>query len=222
MKSFKVHLIRCQITQHSLDGVYEGQLDTGLCEEGIKQLKSMLADGGYPDCNIVFISPLLRCRQTAELIFPNVEAAAVAELNECCFGEFEGHTAEELSDNESFLAWVRGDKAAVPPKGESGEEFSSRICTAFARIIEAMMESGVAEAAMVLPGGVIMALMSAFALPELPIHDWLLPAGCGFTVRTDSLLWRSGRKLEMQAELPLRQMTLEEERMGWDWYPEVD
>ena len=68
-------------------------------------------------------------------------------------------------------------------------------------------------------GGVIMALMAAFAIPEAPMHEWLTPNGCGYTLRIDPFLWSHTGKLEAIAECPALPISEDDERALWDYYP---
>ena len=57
-------------------------------------------------------------------------------------------------------------------------------------------------AAIVTHGGVIMALLEMFGLPEASMHEWLTPGGCGYTIRVTPSLWSQGRKFEVIAQIP--------------------
>ena len=96
MKTYKIHLIRHGLTQGNLDGQYVGHKDIPVCEQGLLSLRQMKNEMTYPDSPVLFCSPLLRCRQTAKELFPDKEPIIINELIEYNFGEFEGHTADEL------------------------------------------------------------------------------------------------------------------------------
>ena len=68
MKTFKLHLIRHGLTDANFKGIYAGSgTDLPLSEEGTRQLKQLREDFSYPQVPLVFVSPLLRARQTADL-----------------------------------------------------------------------------------------------------------------------------------------------------------
>ena len=73
-----------------------------------------------------------------------------------------------------------------------------------------MFKTGVTEATIVTHGGVIMGIMSLFALPELPMAEWLSPNGCGYTVRITPSLWTHARKMEVVEEIPYVEVPDEE------------
>lgn len=210
MKTYKIHLIRHGLTQGNIDGTYVGHRDFPVCEQGIEQLKQMKADLVYPEVPALFCSPLLRCRQTAEILYPDQEPIIINDFIEYNFGEFEGKTADEMKDDELFAAWLAGGPDVAPPFGESNGEFGKRINNAFEKVVEGLLKTGVTEAAIVTHGGVIMGLMSMFALPELPMPEWLVPNGCGFTLLITPTLWTHARKLEAYAEIPYEPQIEEE------------
>lgn len=202
MKSYYIHLIRNGLTAGNLDGKYIGHLDEPLSREGVEQIKQMKEDYKYPPVEAVFSSPLSRCTETAKLIYPTREPIIMDGLIEYNFGEFEGKTAEELESHPVFPDWLRGEKDVTPPFGESNSEFSKRIAKTFIKIVDGLIESGVTKSAIVTHGGVIMALLSFFGLPEAPMHEWMTPGGCGYTVRVTPSLWSQGKKLEVIAQIP--------------------
>lgn len=202
MKSYYIQFIRNGLTAGNLEGKYIGHIDEPLCPEGIKQITQMKEDYIYPEITSVFSSPLARCLETAKLIYPDKKPLVIHELIEYNFGEFEGKTAEELESHPVFSDWLAGKEGVKPPFGESNEDFSKRIATAFIRIVDGLIESGVTHSAIVTHGGVISAIMSFFGLPEAPMHEWMTPGGCGYTARITPSLWSQGKKMEVIAQIP--------------------
>ena len=204
MKTYQIHLIRHALTQGTIDGKYIGHTDESLCEEGIAQLKDIMENyGDYPEVDAVFCSPLKRCIETAQTIYPNRNPIILDDLREYDFGEFEGKTAEELQDDEDFAEWLSGtnpNKAA--PFGDSQVRFNYRICDCFEKIVDGVIKAGVKNTAVITHGGVIMSLMQTYALPEAPMHEWLTPSCCGYTIRIDPSIWSRGMKVEAIAECP--------------------
>jgi len=163
----------------------------------------MLGSYAYPEAEALFSSPLKRCLETCAMIYPNRNISPVNELAECDFGEFEGLTAGELEAYPEFGEWLRGGPGAAPPHGESGAAFSGRVCGCFAKIAGAMPGTGVTSVAIVTHGGVIATILAAFALPELPMHEWRIPPACGYTLNVIPSIWMNAGKCEIFAELPL-------------------
>lgn len=202
MKSYNIHLIRHGFTAENLEGRYIGHTDVPLSEEGKQELLRLKEEYVYPPVEAVFTSPLSRCRETAAILYPENTAIAIDGFIECDFGEFEGKTAQELEKSPVFPKWLAGEKGVEPPFGESNEKFGRRVCDTFRKVAEGLMKTGVTEAAIVTHGGMIMAILSAFGLPELPMHEWITPNGGGFTVKLNPSLWMRGEKFEVFSEFP--------------------
>lgn len=202
MKSYYIYFYRNGLTDSNLEGKYIGHTDVELSEEGIKQIKQMREVYDYPSVDAVFTSPLKRCTKTAELVFPDKQAIVINDLIEYNFGEYEGRTAEELKENELFARWLSGEQGVEPPFGESNEAFAERVANCFIKIVDGLLKTGTTKTAIFTHGGVIMYLLSAFGIPEAPMHEWLMPGGCGFAVRITPGIWSRGRKFEVIAEVP--------------------
>lgn len=203
MKSYTICFIRNGMTEANLDGRYIGHTDVPLCAEGLQQLEELKRDAVYPEVDALFSSPLLRCKETANALFPDKNPIIINDLIEYNFGEFEGKTAAELQSYPMFPGWLAGEPDIEPPFGESAKAFASRICNCFSLIVQGLMKTGTTKAAIVTHGGVIMTLLSAFGLPEMPMHEWLTPSGCGYTVRITPSIWMRGQKFEIVAEIPV-------------------
>lgn len=222
MKTYQIHLIRHALTAGNLAGQYIGHTDLDATDAGLRQIDDIKREyGGYPEVDAVFSSPLKRCLQTAKRIYPDREPIILEGLSEYDFGEFEGKTADELKDEEAFQVWLAGTSPETPlPFGESQAAFNERVCSTFVQIIDGIVKAGVKSTAVVTHGGVVMALMAAFALPEAPMHEWMTPNACGYTLRIDPSLWLRTGKLEAFSECPALPLSEEQERALWDYYPE--
>lgn len=208
------------MSEGAAEGKYIGHTDVPATKEGIAQLHDIIDNyGSYPEADAVFTSPLLRCTQTAKELYPDRNPIVLDDLIEYDFGEFEGRTAEELKDDEDFVEWLAGtnpNKAA--PFGDSQVRFNYRVCSCFEKIVDSVIKAGVGSTAVITHGGVIMSIMAAYALPEAPMHEWLTPNGCGYTLRITPFIWYRGMKAEAIAECPALPLTEEQERELWDVY----
>ena len=223
MKTYRIHLIRHGLTDGNIEGLYIGHTDVELCEQGRQQLFEMKENYKYPEASVVFSSPLKRCLETADIIFDGLPPVEVPQLIEYNFGSFENRAADELHEKEPlFDRWLAGEKDITPPFGESNNDFAARVCEAFIKIVDAQIKTGTDDICIITHGGVIMAIMSAFVIPELPMHEWLTPSGCGYTLRVTPQLWMAGQKVEAVEELPVSSDRQENYYDGWDYYPEDD
>ena len=54
----------------------------------------------------VYSSPMMRCRETAEILFPGQVLCVQEGLQETDFGDFEYKNYEELKENPAYQAWI--------------------------------------------------------------------------------------------------------------------
>lgn len=211
MKSYTIYLIRNGLTAENAEGRYIGHTDVHLSEEGRAQLGQLADDMVFPYVSAVFSSPLARCTETANILYPGIKPIIIDDFIECNFGEFEGRTAEELKDSEEFAAWLGGEPDCAPPYGESNKQFFQRVVSAFESVVDGLLKTSTTDAAIVTHGGMIMAVLAAFGFPELPMHEWRCNCGCGFAIRIDARLWMTGRKFEVFSEFPYERETMPED-----------
>ena len=197
MKTYKIHLIRHGLTEANIKGQYVGnRTDLPLCEEGIDELRALRDTGDYPDIERLYSSPMLRCRQTAGIIYPDTDYTVIDEFAEYDFGDFEGKTAKELESDENFGLWTSG-KISAPPGGESTDNFIRRLALGFRETVEDMMQNGVSNAAVIMHGGAIMMLLSSCAVPRRAAVEWQSENGRGYSVMITPSLYHSSGVIEV-------------------------
>ena len=151
---------------------------------------------------MVFTSPLKRCTETCQILYPDLSPLSIANLRECNFGEWEGKTADELKNEPEFEKWLGGDNEVAPPHGESNADFIRRICRMFESIVEGLMKTGTTESVIVTHGGVIMTLLAVYGLPQAKPFEWVMENGCGYSVRITPMLWQRGKVSEVFSRVP--------------------
>ena len=203
MKSFTIYLFRHGLTKGNINAQYIGHTDLPITTGSISALKSIKAKHHYPKVDAVFVSPLKRCIESAEIMFEKNTPIVINDFIEYNFGEFEGLTAQDLKDNDDFKQWLHGDMHAKPPYGESNAEFFARVCSAFEKVVDGMIKSGTETAAIVGHAGVLMAILSCYGLPEAPMAHWQMEAGYGFKLRITPSLWMRANKLEVADTSPI-------------------
>ena len=127
----KLWLIRHGKTEGNKLSRYIGTTDEPLCQEGTEFLHKM----DYPKVQAVYVSPLKRCVQTAEILFPGEPVHIIEELAECDFGEFENKNYKELEGNPHYQEWIDSNGTLPFPGGESREGFKSRNLRGFDRVV---------------------------------------------------------------------------------------
>lgn len=202
MKTCTITLLRHGLCRGEAEGRYIGHTAAPLTDEGRAQLLQLREDYDYPQADALFVSPLQRCTETAGILYPGLQPIELAGFKEYFFGEYENKTPEELEKHPLFARWIAGEQGVTPPFAEQLDAFQRRICDTFIRLADGLLKTETTSCVVVTHGGVIMALLAAFGLPEAPMHDWLTPSGCGFTLRLDSFLWTSRRKCEVMDFAP--------------------
>ena len=200
VKSYFVHLIRHGITKGNLEGRYIGSTDLPLCPEGEAQIRSYIKKYNYPEADLYFSSPLLRCKQTLHLIYPDAGYRIVPGLAEHRFGEFEGKSMEQLKDNEEFKKWMK--EGTAPEGTESNLDFAKRVCKAFNETVKTLLSSGQRSAVICTHGGVIMTLLTVYGFPKKEMVDWMCDSGMGYTIRITPTLWMRDGTFEVESIIP--------------------
>lgn len=201
MKNYYLYLIRHGITEGNLDGKYIGQTDLALCPQGEKQIQQLVKAGVYPCVEKVYTSPLKRCVETAQIIYPDIQLSKVDEIAEMDFGQFEGKTQKELENLQEYTAWLKGGPEACPPDGEKFGDFSLRCISGLDIIFRDMMKKEITRAAMVTHGGVITNLLAGFGLPKGHPADYMCGTGEGFEILLSTFLWQKGPAFEISGRL---------------------
>ena len=193
----KIYLIRHSLTAGNLERRYIGRTDEELCREGRALLDQRMKRGVYPAADRIFTSPMKRCVQTAQIIYPGRELAVIDALAECDFGRFENKNYEELKDRPEYQRWLEGCGTLGFPGGESKDGFAARILEGFAKALKLCgyqrtepdagcgaedrgNEPEVTSAAFVVHGGTIMSNKKKYAFPKGEYYDFQIGNGEGY------------------------------------------
>ena len=195
----EIILVRHGKTAGNLEGRYIGsRTDEPLCEEGIHALEEKVRESTYPPVDLVYASPMIRCRQTAKILWPKFTDSSqiqyVQNLQECDFGAFENKNYQELSGNAEYQAWIDSNGTLPFPGGESKEECADRNLKGFDEVLKACRDEGITEAALVVHGGTIMNIMEAYALPKKAFYEWHVGNGCGYLVELELQDWNDAER----------------------------
>ena len=172
-----IYLLRHGLTEYNAQKRYQGQRDIPLSAEGLSQLRR--AD---IDPKVVYITPLQRTAQTARVLFPEAELVVVKDLQEMCFGSFEGRNFIEMEHDPDYLAWVNANCESPCPDGETKAVFSERVCRAFAALVDRALADGEETLVILAHGGTQMAAMERFAVPHRDYYAWCGPNAGGFVL----------------------------------------
>ena len=202
-KRLRIILLRHGQTKGNLERRYIGKRSQeGLMPEAVSTLKQNSRN--YPNAIYLFISPALRCLNTAKLIYPRLypKRIVVEELNEMDFGIFEGKNFEDMKNLSEYRSWVEGGCTGQIPGGESRDAFIKRTLAGFSEVVETIEKQHVdgykisevekfttenrgnemLDAAIVAHGGTIMAVLSSLAGGDYFSYQAKPGEGYSFTV----------------------------------------
>ena len=174
-------LIRHGATKANKEHRYIGKTDESLSKVGVMQLVEYKKLQLFPNIDFLFTSPMKRCVQTAEILYPGLQLVQIKEWEEMDFGAFEGKNYMELQEDKRYQAWIDSNGTLPFPEGESREEFITRCDKGFQRMVEKVKqikEEGHKTIGMIVHGGTIMALLSRYGKGDY--FDYQVANGKGY------------------------------------------
>ncbi len=203
MRGYRLSLFRHGRTAANENGIYIGSTDYSLSEKGAAELCAKLDLYEYPRVQRVYSSPLKRCTETAEILFPDQDLYIAHELRELNFGEFDGKSVDELIHREDYKTWLRGGSPDVrPPGGESTEELCIRSFQVLHRILLDMMEHDLEHCAVISHAGVIANMLACFGLPKISAKELACEPGEGFEIMFTAQMWQQAQAFEIRGMTP--------------------
>lgn len=143
-------LIRHGKTPSNEEHRYLGVTEEALSEDGRKQLEILAEKDILRKPWLLFISPMLRCQESAGILFPGKKAYPIEEWREMNFGAYEGKNYEDLKNDSYYQKWIDSNGTLPFPEGESQQEYIKRchrgLLTA-TKIIEEKIAREVADTA---------------------------------------------------------------------------
>lgn len=160
--------IRHGATQANEQHRYLGRTDESLSQNGRKTLLSYKEQNYYPDTERLFVSPMKRCLETAEILYPGITPVIIPEWREMDFGRFEYQSYKDLEHDAAYQAWIDSGGTRPFPEGESREAFTMRCEKGLQRMCREICKNAAkaavpkahADIAAIVHGGTIMALLS--------------------------------------------------------------
>lgn len=165
----KVIFIRHGATAGNLEKRYIGRTDESIIST---------TDKSYPDADVIYVSPMKRFIETAELIYPDRSYIIVDDLRECDFGKFEGKNYIDLNGDSDYQAWIDSNGTLPFPGGEAHDGFKKRCIEAF-KSVELQNTN-----AFIVHGGTIMAILEHYSDPPSTFYDWHIGNFEGFETVT--------------------------------------
>jgi alpha-ribazole phosphatase len=192
---YHIHLIRCGFTKANEENIYCGVTDLPLSPNGLSELYQKKQTLEYPRVEQVFASPLLRCTETASIIFPKVPIITMSEFSELDLGDFENKTADELVGNSDFKKWLKGEIA--PPNGETTTSLTTRCFEGLSKVIREMMNEEYRSVAIISHSGVITNICTSFGVPKYSPQELFVKPGEGIEVLVTAQFWQQSNAFEI-------------------------
>lgn len=125
----EIYLVRHGKTKENERGIYYGTMDSGLTEEGRRQMQAMAPFFRQKEWDAIYVSPLGRAIESAKLLLLQADISLEAALEERHFGIFEGKTYEEIKRRypKEEQLWGEDWMGYEIPEGESFLQVQSRI-----------------------------------------------------------------------------------------------
>jgi|SRR3989344_2826677 len=166
----KIYVVRHGLTEFNKREILNGEIDEPLSAEGIEQAKQVAAllPRGITH---VYVSSLLRTKQTAEIINAelNLPVSFHDELNEVHVGHLAGRSWADMESGEELKQKHRSVQYDYRPEGECAEDVKRRV-SAFLRRIQKMHDQ---EKVLIVTHGGIVRILQLFesGLPRLPANQ---------------------------------------------------
>ena len=169
-----VLLIRHGQTDFNLQHRLQGALPVPLNDCGRAQSYAVARRLKTTSIDALYVSPRMRASETAQIIGKALGQRIIEDerLAEIAFGDFEGHTFDEVSKlyPDAYRMWEAGYRAYRVPNGESRLDVDLRMRAAFDDIVG---ERNLATVAIVShSSAMVIMLASMFArLPDKPMKN---------------------------------------------------
>ncbi|MFI3207532.1 MAG: histidine phosphatase family protein [Eubacteriales bacterium] len=165
----KIYFVRHLKTKGNYEKRYIGRTD-----EDLDFSREQSVNYSLPKLpNKIYCSPMKRCVQTAQAIYPDADILFHNNLREVNFGIFENKAYEELKENVHYRNFISG--LEDPIEGEGRLEFKERCFHAFSQIISECKEEDILV--IVCHGGTIMTIMEKLEQSKGGFYDYQIPNG---------------------------------------------
>lgn len=204
-KTLTVNIIRHGKTSLNERRCYVGRTDESLSKNGVKEIQDKKSKNIYKCPDKLFVSPMKRARESAAIMFDDLEQNAIENFREMDFGSFEGKNYDDLKDNMKYRRWIDKSRGASIEEIESlyGKDdsvddgtimpeempvFYERVLKGFDEVL--LKSTDVNEVSIVAHGGIIMAILSS--LTKEDYYSFMLACGDGISVAVDYSVGNEG------------------------------
>jgi probable phosphoglycerate mutase len=166
---FKLLLIRPGTTEYDQQGRIQGTLDVPLCEDGRRQVDSMVQQLREQPITAVFTGPSDAAVRTAESIGEalDVKVKELDALRNLDHGLWQGMLVADVKTKQPrvYRQWQEQPETVCPPQGETIPDAEERLLTAVTKLTKKYKAEGLV--AIVLPEPAASVLKHALQRDEL-------------------------------------------------------
>lgn len=169
--NFHLTLIRHLPTLANVERQYIGWSDEAI----IQPTQNYFTTVG-PD--IIHGSDLIRCQETAALLYPKTPYSGSSAFREMSFGDWELCTYEELKDEVEYQEWLTNPNESAPPNGEFLDEMGLRV-------MDGLKKLPLNQSIIVTHGGPIRYMLTQYSPEERDFWSWEVKHGDKWTFSWD-------------------------------------
>lgn len=157
----RIYFVRHGETLWNKNGRFQGHSDIALSFEGRLQAEKARDRLATEEFDAVYSSDLSRAKETAEILCQDrkINIEIEQRLRECCFGQWEGKTYQEILDAspDMIQTWHRDPGSFTIPDGEAMDDVKDRVKAAVLDICKNHPDS---QVLVVSHGGIIRMVLS--------------------------------------------------------------
>ena len=120
---------------------FQGHVDVGLNAVGLEQARRLARRLAGEPAHRIYVSDLLRARQTAQPVAQQLGLPSVADsaLREQSFGQVDGMRVEDIKSQhpQAWAGWLLFQEDYGMPGGETTRQFHTRVMDAVNRLVAA-------------------------------------------------------------------------------------
>lgn len=165
-EKLQILLIRNGSTNQALNSCLGARCDDSLTEPEKLRIQQRETEGFYPAVERVYTSSLMRCRETAYLIYPKQLAIVATELPAYDYGEVSGCSYDEIVSNPDYRKILSDPNSVGLPGAENFYGYEVKSATGFQNIVEEVIHTGGSSVAIVTYRESISAIANRFCVPR--------------------------------------------------------
>lgn len=199
-RGFTLNLFRHGITTANEKKQYLGWTDEPLNAKGWTQVEATAERIQGIETGTIISSDLIRCQETAKILFPHQQITTSADFREMHFGTFEMKTYASLKNYQAYLDWINNPFQAQAEGGESFDTFSQRVMQGMTHL---QKHTQATPLTIVTHGGVVRLLLTTYVASERKYFEWEVPNASGYQLYWEDIkAFKGGEKCTSLLAVP--------------------